>query len=102
MCCTWARGAGAWLDTLWGQETGGGATEGLHVWVGVQGAGMAWPCPDPLLGPLTRARVGLSSIQRSSGMVTIMAGRVWEKGEERQVSLGPSHPVSAWDYKYSP
>lgn len=38
------------------------------------------------------------SIQRSLGMVTIM---VWDKGEERQVSLGPSHPVSAWNYKYN-
>lgn len=63
---------------------------------------MAWPCLDPLLGPLTRVRVGLCSIQRSVGMVTIMTGKVWEKGEERQVSLGPSHPVSAWGYKYSP
>lgn len=63
---------------------------------------MAWPCLDPLLGPLTRVRAGLSSIQRSLEMVTIMASKVWEKAEERQVSLGPSHPVSAWDYKYSP
>lgn len=98
MHCSWARRVGARLGTLWGQETGEVVREGLHIWVGVRGA---WPCLDPLFGPLTTVRVGLRSIQRSLGMVTIMAGKVWEKGEERQVSLGPSHPVSAWNYKYS-
>lgn len=35
MCCTWACGASAWLDSLWGQEAGGVVREGLHIWVGV-------------------------------------------------------------------
>lgn len=44
------------------------------------GGCMTWPCLDPLLGPLRRVRAGLGSIQRSLGMVTIIAGKVWEKG----------------------